>query len=58
VLIQIFAVDLVGNERFNSLIGFVFLVIVMLSPDGLTGLWRRIRGDRTGLGGVVVAPRQ
>jgi branched-chain amino acid transport system permease protein len=58
VLIQIFAVDLVGNERFNSLIGFVFLVIVMLSPDGLIGLWRRIRGDRTGLGGVVVAPRQ
>jgi len=58
VLIQIFAVDLVGNERFNSLIGFVFLVIVMLSPDGLVGLWRRIRGDQTGLGGVVVAPRQ
>ncbi len=58
VLIQIFAVDLVGNERFNSLIGFVFLVIVMLSPDGLSGLWRRMRGDRTNLGGVVVTPRQ
>jgi branched-chain amino acid transport system permease protein len=58
VLIQTFAVDLVGNERFNTLIGLVFLVIVMLSPDGLTGLWRRIRGNQTGSGGVVVAPRQ
>ncbi len=58
VLIQIFAVDLVGNDRFNSLIGFVFLAIVMMSPDGLTGLWRRMRGDRTSLGGVVVTPRQ
>lgn len=58
VLIQIFAVDLVGNERFNSLIGLVFLIIVMLSPDGLTGLWRRMRGDRSHLGGVVVTPRQ
>jgi len=58
VLIQTFAVDLVGNERFNTLIGLVFLVIVMMSPDGLTGLWRRIRGDQTGSGGVVVTPRQ
>ena len=58
VLIQTFAVDLVGNERFNTLIGLVFLVIVMMSPDGLTGLWRRIRGDETGSGGVVVTPRQ
>jgi branched-chain amino acid transport system permease protein len=26
---------------FNSLIGLVFLVIVLLSPDGLLGLWER-----------------
>lgn len=58
VLIQTFAVDLVGAERFNTLIGFVFLVIVMASPDGLIGLSQRIRGERTGLGGVVVLPRQ
>ena len=44
VLIQNFAVDLVGSDRFNSLIGFVFLVIVMVSPDGLLGLWRALRG--------------
>ncbi len=46
VLIQNFAVDLVGSDRYNTLIGFVFLVIVMASPDGLTGLWRRLRGMR------------
>ncbi|MGB6105027.1 MAG: branched-chain amino acid ABC transporter permease [Pusillimonas sp.] len=42
VLIQNFAVDLVGANRFNTLVGFVFLVIVMLSPDGLVGMWRRL----------------
>jgi branched-chain amino acid transport system permease protein len=26
---------------FNSLIGIIFLVIVLLSPDGLSGLWER-----------------
>jgi branched-chain amino acid transport system permease protein len=27
---------------FNSLIGIIFLVIVLLSPDGLLGLWERL----------------
>lgn len=40
-LLQTFAIDLVGAERFNTLIGFVFLVIVFVSPDGILGLWRR-----------------
>ncbi|MDP3032072.1 MAG: branched-chain amino acid ABC transporter permease [Rhodocyclaceae bacterium] len=48
VLLQNFAVDLVGSDRYNTLIGFVFLVIVIASPDGLTGLWRRLRGMRKG----------
>ncbi len=39
VLLQNFAVDLVGRERFNLLIGAVFLVIVLFSPDGLLGWW-------------------
>ena len=39
VLLQNFAVDLVGRERFNLLIGGVFLVIVLFSPDGLLGWW-------------------
>jgi branched-chain amino acid transport system permease protein len=29
---------------FNSLIGMIFLVIVLISPDGLLGLWERFVG--------------
>jgi branched-chain amino acid transport system permease protein len=43
VLIQTFAIDIVGAERFNTLIGLVFLVIVFVSPDGLLGLWGKAR---------------
>lgn len=43
VLLQVFAIDLVGAERFNTLIGLVFLVIVFASPDGILGLWQRIK---------------
>jgi branched-chain amino acid transport system permease protein len=42
VLLKTFAIDLVGADRFNTLIGAIFLVIVFASPDGLFGLWRRI----------------
>jgi branched-chain amino acid transport system permease protein len=41
ILMQTFAIDLVGAERFNTLIGLVFLLIVFVSPDGLLGLWKR-----------------
>jgi ABC-type branched-subunit amino acid transport system permease subunit len=50
VLLQNFAVDLVDRERFNLLIGGVFLLIVLFSPDGLLGWWTR--GRR-----YVMAPR-
>ena len=43
VLLQNFAVDLVDRERFNLVIGGVFLVIVLFSPDGLLGLWHGLR---------------
>ncbi|MDH6231559.1 branched-chain amino acid transport system permease protein [Mesorhizobium soli] len=43
VLMQTFAIDIVGAERFNTLIGMFFLVIVFVSPDGLLGLWGRIK---------------
>jgi len=43
VLIQTFAIDIVGAERYNTLIGLVFLVIVFVSPDGLLGLWQQIK---------------
>ena len=32
---------MLGPERFNTLIGLVFLVIVLLSPGGLVGLWEQ-----------------
>jgi branched-chain amino acid transport system permease protein len=35
--------DVLGPERFNTILGFVFLVIVLLSPGGLVGLWERGR---------------
>jgi branched-chain amino acid transport system permease protein len=32
----------VVGGRFNTIIGLIFLAIVIVSPDGLTGLWDRI----------------
>lgn len=43
VLLGNFAIDFVDRERFNLLIGSVFLLIVLFSPDGLLGLWERVR---------------
>jgi branched-chain amino acid transport system permease protein len=43
VLLQTFAIDLIDRERFNLVIGGVFLAIVLFSPDGLLGLWARLR---------------
>ncbi len=47
VLMQNFAVDLVDRERFNLLIGGVFLLIVLFSPDGLLGWFSRGRAYLT-----------
>ena len=38
VLLDTFAVDLIDRERFNTLIGVVLLLIVMLAPNGLQQL--------------------
>ena len=43
VLLQTFAIDLIDRERFNLIIGGVFLAIVLFSPDGLLGLWAKLR---------------
>src|SRR5262245_23266904 len=43
VLLKTFAIDIVGAERFNTLIGLVFLAIVFFSPDGILGLWGKLR---------------
>lgn len=52
VLIENFAIDLISPERFNTLIGLIFLVIVLVSPDGLLGLWR-LASDRIKAGGMA-----
>ena len=39
VLLQNFAIDVINRERFNLVIGVVFLVIVLFSRDGLLGWW-------------------
>jgi len=41
VVFDTFASDLYDRERFNTLIGAVFLAIVLLSPDGVLGLAKR-----------------
>jgi branched-chain amino acid transport system permease protein len=51
VLLQTFAIDLIDRERFNLVIGGVFLLIVLFSPDGLLGLWEQARA-RLRAGGV------
>ncbi len=43
VLLQTFAIDLFDRERFNLVIGGVFLAIVLFSPDGLLGLWAMVK---------------
>ena len=39
VLLQTFAIDVIDRERFNLVIGAVFLAIVLFSRDGLLGWW-------------------
>ena len=36
--------SVLGPARFNTLIGIVFLVIVLLSPGGIVGIWDDVRG--------------
>ena len=43
VLLENFAIDLIDRERFNTVIGLAFLLVVLFSPDGLLGLWQRFR---------------
>jgi branched-chain amino acid transport system permease protein len=39
VLLQNFAIDVIDRERFNLVVGVVFLAIVLFSRDGLLGWW-------------------
>ena len=38
-----FAASIYDRDRFNTLIGVVFLAIVLVSPDGVIGMGRRLR---------------
>jgi branched-chain amino acid transport system permease protein len=58
VLLQNFAVDLVDRERFNLLIGGVFLVIVLFSPDGLLGWGAALRTKLQARAGGHTRPGQ
>ncbi len=57
VLLDNFAIDLIDRERFNTVIGAAFLLVVLISPDGLLGLWDRLKRslakgrDESGSGG-------
>jgi branched-chain amino acid transport system permease protein len=56
VLLQTFAIDMIDRERFNLVIGGVFFVIVLFSPDGLLGLWARLRsrfGPNQAMGAIT-----
>lgn len=57
VLLQTFAIDLIDRERFNLVIGVVFLAIVLFSPDGLLGLWAKLR-SRFGPNAALTTPRR
>ncbi len=51
VLLKTFAIDALiavglSGERFQLLIGVGFLVIVFWSPDGILGLWEKLRSVR------------
>ena len=43
ILLQNFAIDLIDRERFSTVIGTAFLVIVLFSPDGVLGQWDRLK---------------
>jgi len=44
-----------GPDRFNTLIGIVFLLIVLLSPGGLVGIWEQLRARSRGVGRTRMA---
>ena len=55
VILRTFALDALvavglDGRRFQTLIGLGFLLIVLFSPDGVIGLWRRFIDQVSGSG--------
>ena len=51
VILETFALDAlvavgISGERFQTLIGLGFLIIVFWSPDGILGLWEKFKANR------------
>ena len=56
MILRTFALDALvavglDGRRFQTLIGLGFLVIVLFSPDGVIGLWRRLSARALSSGG-------
>ena len=51
-VLSTFAIDVIdvvlGRERFKLVIGLGFLLTVLFSPDGILGIWERIRKSAGG----------
>lgn len=52
VLLKTFAIDVLvalglDGDRFQLLVGISFLLIVFFSPDGVLGLWQKLRDSRS-----------
>ena len=56
VLLENFAIDLIDRERFNAVIGSAFVLVVLFSPDGLLGLWDRLK-PQIGLANTTIRRR-
>jgi len=52
VLLDNFAIDLIARERFNLVIGGAFLAVVLFSPDGVLGLWDKLKRRLAKRGGA------
>ncbi|MEZ5831765.1 MAG: branched-chain amino acid ABC transporter permease [Dongiaceae bacterium] len=52
VLLDNFAIDLISRERFNLVIGGAFLAVVLFSPDGILGLWDKLKSRLASRGGA------
>ena len=57
VLLKTFAIDSFFRERFNLVIGTVFLIIVLFSSDGLLGWWARLRSGAGGAQARIKEPK-